>query len=53
MTKLRWCELCGEDMHEKGGKRCKYCLGEYCLNCFKRHVKHCLRNPNRDEDYFE
>ncbi len=41
MTMLTWCEECGDDMHENGGRMCQYCGGEYCYRCIKEHERTC------------
>jgi hypothetical protein len=41
MTLLTWCENCDNDMHVNGGRACKYCEEEYCLDCIKDHEINC------------
>lgn len=49
-TMLTWCEECGEDMHQNGGRACKFCEREFCYICITEHEKHCIDNPNSEDD---
>lgn len=45
MTKLTWCEECGKDMHEVGGKDCSCgCKQELCFSCIHKQA------PERSDD---
>lgn len=45
MTFLTWCDDCGEDMHEVGGRECQFCGDEFCYDCIEEHEKYCLDRP--------
>lgn len=46
MTMLTWCEVCGDDMHEVGGKECDKCGKEMCFRCLREHKRYC----GKDDD---
>lgn len=47
-TMLTWCEDCGEDMSEFGGRRCKYCGDEICSLCYQDHLRYCKQDNDED-----
>lgn len=42
-TILTWCEDCGSDMHQNGGRSCRHCGAEFCYDCIKNHERYCMK----------
>ena len=49
MTQLTWCEGCGEDIHDNGGRLCAFCGEEYCSGCILQHEMNCDKDNRKEE----
>ena len=49
-TLLTWCEDCGDDMREFGGRSCRYCGREFCFVCMREHERDCRSTRRYVED---